>query len=212
MLVRRSNGYANVVHKSIVSQSPTAMPQRKMKQTLCGDMGRAARCKRILTVSAPNGREPGVARESSVAAERSLAAAEDLPEQSAPDARGEAAAVRVLLIDDAAVMRTMFTRIAETLGHEPSSVGSAAEGLRCAATGDFPAIIVDGRLEGSDVLAYVGALRIAAPLSAVFLIASLEERALVQQAAAAGATGAILRPFRGSQIRDALAALAACRT
>ncbi len=115
--------------------------------------------------------------------------------------------MRVLLIDDAAVLRAVFARIAWTLGHDVSEAESAPAGLRRAAAEAFSAIVVDGRLTGSDVLAYIGALRAVAPRAAIFVIASLEERALVTRAATAGATGAILRPFRRSQIRDALAAI-----
>ncbi|MBC5800612.1 MAG: response regulator [Candidatus Eremiobacteraeota bacterium] len=113
----------------------------------------------------------------------------------------------VLLIDDAAVLRTVFTRIADALGHDVIAVGDAAEGRRRAAAQRFSAIVVDGRLAGYDIGRHVGALRAAAPHSAVFVIASLDERALVARAAAAGAVGAILRPFRRAQIRQALASL-----
>lgn len=119
--------------------------------------------------------------------------------------------MQVLLIDDAAVLRAAFARIVGALGHDVTALGDAARGLRCAAQEQFAAIVVDGRLEGRDTIEYVTALHAVAPQSAIFIIAALDERPLVAQAAAAGATGAVLRPFRRSQIRDAFAALAPLR-
>jgi len=116
--------------------------------------------------------------------------------------------VRVLLIDDAAVLRAAFARIVASLGHDVTALGDPAQGLRRAAQERFAAIVVDGRLEGWDATEYVAAVHAAAPQAAIFIIASLDERPLVVQAAAAGATGAVLRPFRRSQIRDAFAPLA----
>ncbi len=129
------------------------------------------------------------------------------PSAGSKEADPECSAVHFLLIDDAAVLRAAFKRIAGALGHDVTAVADGAEGLRRAAGQDFSAIVVDGRLQDCEFSEYVGALYAAAPQSAIFVIASLDERALVARAAAAGAVGAILRPFRGSQIRDALAIL-----
>ena len=115
--------------------------------------------------------------------------------------------MRVLVVDDAAVSRAAFVRMARHVGFDV--VGEAADpktGLALAARERPDAVVVDGRLVADVVASFVEPLRAADPAVSIVVIAALRETALVRSALEAGASGALLRPFRPSQIGEALRA------
>ena len=115
--------------------------------------------------------------------------------------------MRVLIADDARVMRSMLARTLATLGHAVIGEAATLERAQTVALEEQPDVIaVDGRLGGAvDVAALVRSLQPAAPAAAIFVIVSLDEMPLVKRAVAAGARGAIRRPIVASQLREALA-------
>jgi DNA-binding NarL/FixJ family response regulator len=109
--------------------------------------------------------------------------------------------MRVLFVDDAAVSRAAFARIARAAGFDV--VGEAAgvdEGLALAAALRPDAVVVDGRLVPDLPAAFVARLRARDPAVAIFVVAALGETALVRTAVEAGASGALLRPVLASQL------------
>jgi DNA-binding NarL/FixJ family response regulator len=114
--------------------------------------------------------------------------------------------MRVLVVDDAAVSRSAFVRIARSAGFDVvAEAAGVAEGLALAAAVRPDAVVVDGRLEPDLASAFVAPLRQRDPAVAVYIVAALEERALVRAAIDAGATGALLRPVLASQLARILA-------
>jgi two-component system nitrate/nitrite response regulator NarL len=114
--------------------------------------------------------------------------------------------MRLLVVDDAAVSRAAFARIARAAGFDV--VGEAAgiaEGLALAANVRPDAVVVDGRLVPDLPSVFVAPLRERHPSVAVYIVAALDERALVRAAIGAGATGALLRPVLASQLARILA-------
>jgi DNA-binding NarL/FixJ family response regulator len=115
--------------------------------------------------------------------------------------------VRILVADDAAVVRSALRRIAGRLEHEIVAEAVDANEARVRSEETRPQIaLVDSRLPPDGALGLIAFL--AAQGVAVLVIASLAERALVREAVAAGARGALLRPLLASQAGDALAELA----
>ena len=115
--------------------------------------------------------------------------------------------MRILVVDDAAVLRAIVVRIADGLGHAIVGEAATLDDARALASETMPdVILVDGRL-AREVGQVVRALQAPVPDAAIFVIASLDETALVKLAVAAGARGAILRPVVASQMRDALEAV-----
>lgn len=111
--------------------------------------------------------------------------------------------MRVAICDDADVVRAVVVRLCTSLGHDV--VGACGDLATAIATaeGERPdAIVVDGRL-ANPIGPAIAALLNASPESAVYVIASLEERELVLAARAAGASGAIRRPLARSDLRAA---------
>jgi DNA-binding NarL/FixJ family response regulator len=113
--------------------------------------------------------------------------------------------MRVLLVDDAAVSRAAFVRIARAAGFDVvAEAASVDEALALAADVRPDAVVVDGRLVPDLPSAFVAPLRERDPSVAVFVVAALEETALVRAAIDAGAAGALLRPVLASQLARAL--------
>jgi DNA-binding NarL/FixJ family response regulator len=118
--------------------------------------------------------------------------------------------MRVLVVDDAAVARAAFARIARAAGIDVvAEASSVAEGLALAADVRPDAVVVDGRLVPDLASAFVAPLRERHPSVAVFIVAALDETPLVRAAVAAGASGALLRPILASQLVRSLVPLGA---
>jgi DNA-binding NarL/FixJ family response regulator len=115
--------------------------------------------------------------------------------------------MRVLVVDDAAVSRAAFVRIARAAGVDVvAEAAGVAEGLALAAAVRPDAVVVDGRLVPELPSAFVAPLRERDPSVAVYIVAALEETALVRAAIDAGASGALLRPVLASQLARILGA------
>jgi len=121
-----------------------------------------------------------------------------------------AAKVRLLVLDDAAVLRTLVARLAEDLGHDVvGSVATVPEALDLLPALRPDAALVDGRIpQAGDIAGVVRRLRAVAPELAICLIAALDEGETVVRAREAGAAGALLRPVTRTGLAAALAALA----
>jgi two-component system chemotaxis response regulator CheY len=118
--------------------------------------------------------------------------------------------VRIVVADDAALLRAAFARIARRLGHEiVAEAADAAALLRLPASVAPDAVVVDGRLPPAGAMAVIASLRQAFPHAAILVVAALGETALLRDAIRAGATGAIARPFQAEGVAAALAPVSA---
>jgi two-component system chemotaxis response regulator CheY len=113
--------------------------------------------------------------------------------------------VRILVVDDAALLRTLFTRMATALGHEVVGEADAPGAALALARSLAPdAIVVDGRLADTEVGPLLADLRQAAASSAIFVVAALDEPGLAELARRFGAAGLVRRPFSRAQICEVL--------
>ncbi len=113
--------------------------------------------------------------------------------------------MRILIVDDAPILRASFARIVTALGHSIAAEAATADEARSLARDVQPdAIVVDGRLTGAGIVALISELRAAVPEASVFVTAALDETALVRAAVAGGAAGALRRPFLFTEIHERL--------
>jgi DNA-binding NarL/FixJ family response regulator len=113
--------------------------------------------------------------------------------------------MRVVIADDAAPLRAILVRLVRRFEHEVvAETSDGPELLRLLETARPHVIVIDGRLPPSGAVAILPNLRAAAPEAEIFVIASLGETTLVREAIAAGATGAIARPFAADRVAAVL--------
>jgi len=104
--------------------------------------------------------------------------------------------MRILIADDAAIIRAALARMATAAGHEiVGEAGDAEETLVLARAVEPEAVVVDGRLPPDGAAPLIARLSDLLPRARLIVIAALDERALVRAALAAGAAGALLRPI-----------------
>ncbi len=112
--------------------------------------------------------------------------------------------VRILVVDDAPILRALFVRIATSFGHsvvgEADSPEVAVELARALAP---DAIVLDSRVD-SDLERSLSDLRLAAPQGVVLLVAASDEPLAVRLVREGRAAGIVRRPFSRGQIRDVL--------
>jgi two-component system chemotaxis response regulator CheY len=109
--------------------------------------------------------------------------------------------MRILIADDAAVIRAALTAMAASAGHEiVGEAGDAEETIALARAGKPDAVVVDGRLPPGGVAHLIARLHDLLPQARLIVIAALDETGIVRAAHAAGATGALLRPILPAQV------------
>ena len=113
---------------------------------------------------------------------------------------------RVLIADDALPLRALLARAVRACGHEVCGEAADAQ-TACRLAGDVhpDVVILDGRVPPDGALALLASVRAAAPAAKLFVLASLEERALIRAVREQGA-GIIERPVRTVRVGEALAA------
>ncbi len=115
--------------------------------------------------------------------------------------------MRILIADDAAVLRAALGRMAAAAGHEiVGEARDADETLALAHAVKPEAVVVDGRLPPDGAAPLIARLAELLPRARLIVIAALDERALVRAARAAGAAGALLRPILPAHVARAFEA------
>ncbi len=117
--------------------------------------------------------------------------------------------MRILIADDAAVLRGVLRRIAESDGHEiVAEAQDAAEAERAAAEHQPDAIVVDGRLPPAGGVATIARLLASAPGASIVVTLAAGERDVLRAAERAGAHAAVTRPFVAERVLETLRGLA----
>jgi DNA-binding NarL/FixJ family response regulator len=118
----------------------------------------------------------------------------------------ETGSVRIVIVDDAALIRAAVTAFAQAAGHTVVATAAVAdEGVACAMQFGPDVVVVDGRLPPEGAVSFITRLRATGYAAAIVVIAALDETRLVRAAVAAGATGALLRPILPGGVAAALA-------
>jgi DNA-binding NarL/FixJ family response regulator len=106
-------------------------------------------------------------------------------------------------------MRTLLARAVRAAGHEVArEAHDAPSAIEAARAERADVLILDSRLPPGGACNAIAAIREAAPRTALLVLASLDERAIVREAVAAGARGPIVRPVRPGVVAEMLNALA----
>jgi CheY-like chemotaxis protein len=117
--------------------------------------------------------------------------------------------LRILIADDAAVLRGIFRRIAESGGHQiVAEARDAAEAERAAAEHQPDAIVLDGRLPPAGAFDAIARLLVSAPGASIVVTLAAGERDALRAAERAGAHAALTRPFVAGQVLETLSGLA----
>ena len=107
-------------------------------------------------------------------------------------------------------MRALVARAVRAAGHELiAETGDIDEAVIVLAREKPDALVLDGRLPAGSLSDGIARLVAASSATAIFVLATLDERDLVRAAIVAGARGALLRPIHPQAIADALVALRA---
>ncbi len=117
--------------------------------------------------------------------------------------------MRILIADDAAVLRAVLRRIAESGGHEiVAEAGDAPAAERAAAEHQPDAILVDGRLPPRGGVDAIARLLVSAPRASIVVTLAAGERDGLRAAERAGAHAAFTRPFVAERVLETLRGLA----
>ncbi len=113
--------------------------------------------------------------------------------------------MRIVVVDDSAVARRVFARLATAAGHDViAETADADDALEQVNRHAPDAVVIDGRLPPNGAPSLIERLRERRPDMRIVIVASLDERDLVIAAAAAGASAALLRPLLPSRVVAAL--------
>src|SRR5262249_40624535 len=114
-------------------------------------------------------------------------------------------ALRVLVVEDEMLMRWSIAETLTKAGCYVTEVGDAAGALRAAATEDFDAVVLDYRLQDSDDLKLLEALRDQLPTSRVVMMSAFGTPEIVRQAKALGVLQFLDKPFDMERLKNLLA-------
>jgi len=120
------------------------------------------------------------------------------------------AGLRVLIVDDHATNRRILTGFARRLGMIPNAVAGASEAIElCLSrerTGEpFDLIFTDYHMEGTDGLAFAGAMQAQAPLAAtpLVLVTSVDQSGLATKARSASIRCCLTKPVTSEEFLEA---------
>lgn len=134
------------------------------------------------------------------------------PSSRRPARAGAIPAVKILVVDDSASMRTLLTSLLSSQGHEV--VGALEDGARLTEVirETMPELVcLDYELPGRDGLQLLAEINARTPGIDVVMMTSSTDPAVRHRAADAGAAGFIRKPFGQSQIIDELDQVQAMR-
>ncbi len=109
----------------------------------------------------------------------------------------KSAPLRVLVVDDEALIRWSLAETLESAGHIVAEAGDAASAVQLlsASAVPFDVVVLDYRLPDSDDLTLLERIRAMSPGSAVIMMTAFGTAELAQGAAARGAYRVVPKPF-----------------
>ncbi|MAC90101.1 ATP-binding protein [Maricaulis sp.] len=132
----------------------------------------------------------------------------DVPGAVSGVASNSGRTLRVLVVDDQAINRTVATALLQHLGHECVLAEGGEAALACAAEQRFDAILMDIQMPGMDGMAVTRRIRHDIPLNAATPIYALTASALAEDRAryrAAGMDGCLGKPLQINTLAAQLA-------
>ena len=118
-------------------------------------------------------------------------------------------AVRILIVDDDAVVRQAFTRVLTSEQTEVQSAASGADALQCMRGRAFDLVLLDLRMPGMDGISVLRALKQEWPDSEVIIVTGYAAVETVKESIALGAFDYLAKPVGPQDViaatRNALA-------
>ena len=116
---------------------------------------------------------------------------------------------KILVVDDAAFMRTRASKLLQDAGHEVGEAKNGLEALRQYAEWRPDAVLLDITLPEMDGLTALRELKKMDPSARVAMVTARGEQAIVMEALKAGARDFVLKPFGPGRVLLALQKLLA---
>ncbi len=112
---------------------------------------------------------------------------------------------KVLIVDDAAFMRTMLRKVLTDEGFECVEAANGHEALARYAEGRPDVVTLDITMPEMDGLEVLKALRKADETARVVMCSAMGQETLILDAIRAGAVDFIVKPFKADRVRAAMA-------
>ena len=119
--------------------------------------------------------------------------------------------VRVLAIDDEAIILDLVSAMCQSMGYEVATARSGDEGLRLAAASKFDVILTDLAMPGLSGLAVAREIRKTYPSVPIILVTGWERTLDPAQITSAGITEVLYKPFRIEQLTEVVKSAALAR-
>ncbi|MDH4396321.1 MAG: response regulator [Limnobacter sp.] len=112
---------------------------------------------------------------------------------------------RVLLVDDARSIRTVFSQIIQSIGHEVTCTENAIEGLKhIVEVGKPDLIITDMNMPGMNGIEFARRIRQVLKGTPILMMSTESDKRLIQEAREAGVTGWMLKPIEHNALVNKL--------
>lgn len=112
---------------------------------------------------------------------------------------------KVLIVDDAAFMRTMLRKILTEAGYECVEAANGHEALQRYAEERPDAVTLDITMPEMDGLEVLRALRATDPTARVVMCSAMGQETLILDAIRGGAVDFVVKPFKADRVQAALA-------
>jgi CheY-like chemotaxis protein len=119
--------------------------------------------------------------------------------------------IRVLVIDDEAVILDLVAAMCQSMGYEVETALSGEEGLKHASAKEFDVVLTDLAMPGMSGLAVAREIRKTNPKVPIILVTGWGRTLQPSQIADAGITDVLYKPFRIEQLTEAVKAVALTR-
>jgi len=113
-----------------------------------------------------------------------------------------ASSVRVLAIDDEAIILDLISAMCHSMGYQVETARSGEEGLKLAATGRFDVVLTDLSMPGMSGLAVAREIRKSHPNIPIILVTGWGRNLEPDDIASAGITDVLYKPFRIEQLTE----------
>lgn len=112
---------------------------------------------------------------------------------------------RVLLVDDARSIRTVFSQIIQSIGHEVICAENAIEGLKHIVEAGKPDLIItDMNMPGMSGIEFARRIRQVLKGTPILMMSTESDKRLIQEAREAGVTGWMLKPIEHNMLVNKL--------
>ncbi len=122
-------------------------------------------------------------------------------------------AIRILLVDDSAVMRKVLTRAIRQAGLDAGDILEAGDGLEALSALDaneVNLVLCDWNMPNMNGIDFVAAARAKGFIAPIVMVTTEAGSERIQQAKDAGANGFVTKPFTPERLSEALAPIMAC--